>query len=70
MDKIPTINEIDPEFDELVKQVANGKLNARISDEDVYLIDANGNRKTLKVGRNDPCLCGSGKKYKKCCGKK
>jgi hypothetical protein len=20
-----------------------------------------------KVGRNDPCLCGSGKKYKKCC---
>ena len=23
---------------------------------------------SLKVGRNDPCLCGSGKKYKKCCG--
>ncbi|MHC4871076.1 MAG: preprotein translocase subunit SecA [Planctomycetota bacterium] len=22
-----------------------------------------------KVGRNDPCICGSGKKYKKCCGK-
>jgi len=22
-----------------------------------------------KVGRNDPCVCGSGKKYKKCCGK-
>lgn len=22
-----------------------------------------------KPGRNDPCLCGSGKKYKKCCGK-
>ncbi|MDP2172554.1 MAG: SEC-C metal-binding domain-containing protein, partial [Candidatus Cloacimonadaceae bacterium] len=22
-----------------------------------------------RVGRNDPCLCGSGKKYKKCCGK-
>ena len=21
-----------------------------------------------KVGRNDPCHCGSGKKYKKCCG--
>jgi uncharacterized protein len=21
-----------------------------------------------KVGRNDPCPCGSGKKYKKCCG--
>jgi uncharacterized protein YecA (UPF0149 family) len=24
-------------------------------------------RKTPKVGRNDPCPCGSGKKYKKCC---
>ena len=23
-----------------------------------------------KIGRNDPCPCGSGKKYKKCCGKK
>ncbi|WP_457551472.1 YecA family protein [Desulfobacula sp.] len=23
--------------------------------------------KTLKIGRNDPCPCGSGKKYKKCC---
>lgn len=22
---------------------------------------------TKKVGRNDPCPCGSGKKYKKCC---
>ena len=21
-----------------------------------------------KIGRNDPCRCGSGKKYKKCCG--
>jgi len=25
--------------------------------------------KSDKVGRNDPCPCGSGKKYKKCCGK-
>ena len=25
-------------------------------------------RKGKKVGRNDPCPCGSGKKYKKCCG--
>jgi len=25
---------------------------------------------TSKVGRNDPCPCGSGKKYKKCCGPK
>ena len=26
-------------------------------------------RTTKKVGRNDPCPCGSGLKYKKCCGK-
>lgn len=25
-------------------------------------------RATAKIGRNDPCPCGSGKKYKKCCG--
>ncbi|OHC74113.1 MAG: hypothetical protein A3G18_04550 [Rhodospirillales bacterium RIFCSPLOWO2_12_FULL_58_28] len=25
-------------------------------------------RQTVKVGRNEPCPCGSGKKYKKCCG--
>jgi preprotein translocase subunit SecA len=25
-------------------------------------------RQGKKVGRNDPCPCGSGKKYKKCCG--
>ena len=26
-------------------------------------------RNEEKIGRNDPCPCGSGKKYKKCCGK-
>ena len=26
-------------------------------------------RETPKVGRNDPCPCGSGKKFKKCCGR-
>lgn len=26
-------------------------------------------RGTVRIGRNDPCPCGSGKKYKKCCGK-
>jgi SEC-C motif-containing protein len=25
-------------------------------------------RETPKIGRNDPCTCGSGKKFKKCCG--
>jgi preprotein translocase subunit SecA len=26
-------------------------------------------RETPKVGRNDPCPCGSGKKFKNCCGR-
>ena len=31
--------------------------------------DATFRRLAPKVGRNDPCPCGSGKKYKHCCGK-
>jgi len=27
-----------------------------------------GPRRATKVGRNAPCPCGSGRKYKKCCG--
>ena len=27
-------------------------------------------REAPRVGRNDPCPCGSGKKFKQCCGKK
>jgi preprotein translocase subunit SecA len=30
---------------------------------------AQGPKSVRKVGRNDPCPCGSGKKYKKCCGR-
>jgi uncharacterized protein YecA (UPF0149 family) len=26
-------------------------------------------RGSAKIGRNDPCSCGSGDKYKKCCGR-
>ena len=26
-------------------------------------------KKVSKIGRNEPCVCGSGKKYKQCCGK-
>ena len=28
----------------------------------------NGKPVSKHIGRNDPCPCGSGKKYKKCCG--
>jgi len=46
-----------------------------IKKEDTWLYDS-GEVKTAtvvraapKVGRNEPCPCGSGKKYKQCCGK-
>ncbi|RUM92893.1 MAG: preprotein translocase subunit SecA [Thiomicrospira sp.] len=39
------------------------------SDSEQDSADATYRRETPKVGRNDPCPCGSGKKYKQCCGK-
>ena len=38
---------------------AHGESDRSIRKEPVHV---------KKVGRNDPCPCGSGKKYKKCCG--
>ena len=54
--------------------------NASLEDTAINLVDGSykkdegGMNKTIvndepKVGRNDPCPCGSGKKYKNCCGK-
>lgn len=53
-------------YDELKKYISNKRL--------WYLngfmpCEINTISKRDKVGRNDPCPCGSGKKYKKCCGK-
>jgi len=36
-------------------------------EEDLYPASEPYVRTEPKIGRNDPCLCGSGKKYKKCC---
>lgn len=44
------------------------KSNAMLEKE-APLGDTTFKRDTPKVGRNDPCPCGSGKKYKQCCGK-
>jgi preprotein translocase subunit SecA len=37
--------------------------------EELELVIPTVRRETPKVGRNDPCSCGSGKKYKNCCGR-
>lgn len=48
--------------------------NEILSHEERLVIKKDFNRskivvKETKIGRNEPCTCGSGKKYKKCCGK-
>ncbi len=40
-----------------------------ITDLEVLLNPLKTRAAEKKVGRNEPCPCGSGKKYKKCCGK-
>ncbi len=40
-----------------------------VSDIDRLLNSSASEITEKKLGRNDPCPCGSGKKYKKCCGK-
>jgi uncharacterized protein YchJ len=37
--------------------------------EDPYAETTTIRNEAAKVGRNDPCPCGSGRKYKKCCAK-
>jgi preprotein translocase subunit SecA len=42
---------------------------ALLSDEPVKELNPSVKLSHPKIGRNDPCPCGSGRKYKKCCGK-
>ena len=44
------------------------KTDGRWYFSDAKMINNPQTRENPKVGRNDPCPCGSGKKYKKCCG--
>lgn len=43
-------------------------LKSNVTDVDVEKVKTP-IKKDEKVGRNDPCPCGSGKKYKNCCGR-
>lgn len=47
-----------PELYNLLEQIFRHDMSARKLDRTKY-----------EIGRNDPCPCGSGKKFKKCCGK-
>ena len=71
---MPTIVPGSAQAAQLLKQ-SEPQLKAMGADVDYSSIDTfatvgqYGERKILKVGRNDPCPCGSGKKYKQCHGR-
>ena len=53
---------IDPTMRKMAVLVRKGRPAADIMEKEVEPVDGS-------VGRNAPCPCGSGKKFKKCCGK-
>ncbi len=50
-----------PEWDEILDEAKRDEITKQYR-QDMQAV-------STKIGRNDPCPCGSGKKYKKCCGK-
>lgn len=80
-ESIPRSMSLGPNFR---KAIADGTIDADELRRDILTMDmpseefrfsllkeianAVSEAKPKKVGRNDPCPCGSGKKYKKCCG--
>jgi preprotein translocase subunit SecA len=61
------INKDGEEIEEMEEEQRSKKLVFNLGGGDEYSQEP---AKSQKVaGRNDPCPCGSGKKYKKCCGK-
>lgn len=58
------------EADKLEKEKKREELYAELERTNQQEQTAEKVQTTVKVGRNDPCPCGSGKKYKKCCMKK
>ena len=66
--------EMQRKIEEQRREIKDNLANARASHGDeVSAAEAPKKRPVTKdgqkVGRNDPCPCGSGKKYKNCCGK-
>jgi hypothetical protein len=59
-----SMDEIEAAFQRKKKKELEQARMAGAGDQQVQQIVRSGD----KIGRNDPCPCGSGKKYKKCCG--
>lgn len=65
--------------EDTVKMLLHVKIEQKVEREEVAKVTGTNRsdsvskgpvkRESAKIGRNDPCPCGSGKKYKMCCGK-
>jgi hypothetical protein len=51
------------------KHFKNDEVDADAASAEFNEWVANLEQQRLKIGRNDSCICGSGRKYKRCCGK-
>ena len=54
---------------EIRQNVERKKVAEGVANNDMSKVKKQQPKRVSKVGRNDPCPCGSGKKYKNCCGK-
>lgn len=54
-------------IDNALKQIANIQNNDNMINSNQQIRNGTYQRETAKIGRNNVCHCGSGKKYKKCC---
>ena len=50
-------------------QAHRSAMKGQVSSSTATSVLEGGGSGSRKIGRNEPCICGSGKKYKKCCGK-
>ena len=58
--KAPWLYEL-PEWDNILSEEKRKEITKEFRESKIVRVE--------KTGRNEPCPCGSGKKYKKCCGK-
>jgi hypothetical protein len=68
----PRTQRLRDEWNSTPRDAFDGKTPAEMLNNDPGLMPAKietYRREEPRVGRNDPCPCGSGKKYKKCCGR-
>jgi len=64
------VKETNNALIDVINELKSDKKAANIKEKQLKQSLSNTpNKPVVKVGRNEPCPCGSGKKYKKCCGK-